>query len=216
MHQEDENAAEEASSDTSNPLLNSDEDAAPLGSSSTSCDSRPTNAYNGASLISKISFIWPGSLLRMGMLRPLEEKDLPSLAQEEESGYNRVMFEEIWRKEIARVESINSRFRQGDSRKRFRPNLGRALIIEFLKSTWIVQPMIFVRAIGKISMSIVLGSLIQGFVEDSKDGYFWAFLFTLSSAVMTLGYPYEGFIFQRKGMQLRCGAVSAIFSKTLR
>ena len=67
------------------------------------------------------------------MLKPLEEKDLPSLAKEEESRYNRTALEKIWQDEVERVESLKEKLPNG-SRKRAnsRPSLQRALILDFL------------------------------------------------------------------------------------
>jgi hypothetical protein len=151
------------------------------------------------------------------MLKPLEEKDLPSLAKEEESRYNRTALEKIWQDEVERVESLKEKLPNG-SRKRAnsRPSLQRALIVDFLKSTWIIHPFMFARAVAKIAMSVALGFLIQGFMDNSRDGYLWAAVFSLSNVVLLLEYHYVHFINQRKGMQFRIAAISSIFSKSLR
>ena len=215
MHKQEENAALEDFEIKSE--LKSDVESVPSSSNSGSHSSRPSNAFVDASFISKICFTWPEQLLKKGMLKPLEEKDLPSLAKEEESRYNRTALEKIWQDEVERVESLKEKLPNG-SRKRAnsRPSLQRALIVDFLKSTWIIHPFMFARAVAEIAMSVALGFLIQGFMDNSRDGYLWAAVFSLSNVVLLLEYHYVHFINQRKGMQFRIAAISSIFSKSLR
>jgi hypothetical protein len=61
------------------------------------------------------------------MKQPLTEDDLPDISQEESSKYNLVWFEHIWKK---------SQQQQETAIQKGHPNLHRALVRDFLKSSW--------------------------------------------------------------------------------
>ena len=194
-----------------------DESSDPLSSSSHPSFSRPPNPYPESSFLSKMFFIWPQQLLKEGSLKPIEEKDLPTIMKKEESRHNREIFETIWQNEIDRVESAKKRLPEGSKkRENLRPSLGRALTIDFLKSTWIIQPCMFASSCARVSMSVALGYLIQTFIDKSKDGYYWAIVVIVSNAIVLFEHHHVFFITWRKGMQYRIGAVSSVFSKSLR
>jgi hypothetical protein len=60
------------------------------------------------------------------MKQPLTEDDLPDISQEESSKYNLVWFEQIWKKSQQQQTAIPKKH----------PSLHRALIRDFLKSSW--------------------------------------------------------------------------------
>lgn len=181
-------------------------------------NSRPNDPFTDASFFSKLCFTWPESLLKKGMMKPLEDKDLPNLAMEDQSGHNRKIFERIWQNEVDRVESLKRQLPKGSKKRaHLRPSLQRALIVDFFKSNWIIQPCMVARETAKITMSIALGKLIDSFASvDSNDGYIWATVFTVCSAIVLFEFHYVFFLNYRKGMQLRIGAISSIVAKSLR
>jgi len=137
----------------------------------------------------------------------------------EESDYNREYFEKLWKEEIRRVESLKSKFCIGFRTKPSsipRPSLQRAVIKDFFRSTWLVQPLMFASSVARIVMSIALGFLIQSFMEKSKDGYIWASILVICNAVVLFEHHHVFFITTRKAMQFRIGAVASIFAKSLR
>lgn len=189
----------------------------PSNSSRGSRVTRPPNNYIGASFLSKMFFMWPSKLLKEGMVRTIEENDLPSVRLEEESRHNREVFEKIWRDEVDRVETLKRNYPVGSKkRESLRPSLQRALFIDFLKSVWIVQPCMLASSTARIMMSLALGLLIQSFIERSKEGYIWAGVVVVCNAVVLFEHHHVFFITWRKGMQYRIGAVASVFSKSLR
>jgi len=184
---------------------------------SDSRSSRPDNPYINASILSKLFFTWPYPLLKEGMLHPIEEKDLPSIMTEEESSHNRVRFEQLWQDEIDRVEALKKKLPE-NSKKRasLRPSLHRALTVDFFRNTWLVQPLMFASSAARIGMSVALGYLIQSFIDKTSDGYMWAGVLVACNTVVLFEHHHVFFITWRAGMQMRIGAVAAIFSKTLR
>ena len=135
----------------------------------------------------------------------------------EESKHNRKIFEQIWNDELDRVNRLKSQLPL-DSKKResLRPSLQRALIVDFFRTTWIVQPLMFASSSARIIMSVALGFLIQSFIDKSGDGYWWAGVLIFCNAVVLFEHHHVFFITWRKGMQLRIGAVASIFAKSLR
>jgi len=135
----------------------------------------------------------------------------------EQSKHNRERFEQIWKNETDRVERLKSQLPL-DSKKRalLRPSLQRALIIDFFRTTWIVQPYMFASSAARITMSVALGFLIQSFIDKTGDGYWWAGVLIFCNAVVLFEHHHVFFITWRKGMQLRIGAVASIFGKSLR
>jgi hypothetical protein len=203
-----------------NPLLKPEdgESVPPSGSScSSSHITRPSNTYEGSSFLSKMFFIWPEKLLKEGVVKTIEEKDLPNVMQQEESRHNREAFEKIWRDEVDRVEALKKKYPEGSTKRAsLRPSLQRAMLIDFLKRTWIVQPCMMASSTARIAMSLALGFLIQSFIDRSKEGYIWAAVVVLCNAVVLFEHHHVFFITWRQGMQYRIGAVASVFSKSLR
>jgi len=179
--------------------------------------SRPRNTYTDASWMSKMFFAWPQKLLENGMRSTIEEWDLPSLMDEETSARNREIFESIWKDEIDRVEAIKARLPlHSKNRQTLRPSLRRAVIKEFFRSTWIVQPLMCAASAARIVMAVALGNLIQSFIDKSKEGYFWAGVLVFCNTVVLFEHHHVFFITWRKGMQFRIAAIASIFAKSLR
>lgn len=168
---------------------------------------RRENTYSRASFLSKLLFIWPYELLKEGMLKPLDEQDLHDIMKEESSSYNREWFEKLWQDEKRRVEG---------KQLYTKPSLHWALTKDFFKSTWIIQPLMFASSAARIGMSVALGYLIQSFGNKSNEGYIWAGVIVVCNAIVLFEHHHVFFLTWRKGMQMRIGAVSSIFAKSLR
>lgn len=180
-------------------------------------DCRPQNNFEHSGWISKLFFTWPQDLLAKGILETIEEKDLPSLMKSESSDERRVAFEKLWKEEIQRIEDLKEKLPpNSQERAKLRPKLYRALIKDFFKRTWIVQPLMALSSAARIAMSLALGYLIQSFIDKSKDGYYWAAILVFCNAIVLFEHHHVFFITWRYGMQARIGAVAAIFSKSLR
>lgn len=176
---------------------------------------RSENPYLNASLLSKFFFRWPYSMLQVGIQRTLEEIDLPNIMEQESSSYNRNHFEKIWEDELKRVEKYKC---TNKKKKKIKPSLHRALLVDFFKTTWMIQPMMFCSSVARIVMSLALGNLTQAFI-DSDDGakeYLWAGVLVVCNFVVLMEHHHVFFITSRKGMNMRTAAVAAIFSKSLR
>ncbi len=173
---------------------------------------RPPNPLSQASLLSKSFFMWPYSLLKVGMERSLEEHDLPHIMEQESSVHNRNLFEKVWNDELERVEKYNS-----TNKRHIQPSLYRALMTDFFKTTWIIQPIVLLSSIARMVMSVALGNLTQAFItRNGLDGYLWAGILVLCNFIVLMEHHFVFFIISRKGMNMRTAAVAAIFSKSLR
>ncbi len=178
---------------------------------------RPENTFKDASFISKLFFMWPYKILQQGMERTITEMDLPDVLDTESSKQNRIHFEKLWNDEVHRINTLKDKYPLHSSKRmKLQPSLLRALIIDFFKSTIIIQPLMFASSTARIVMSVALGYLIQSFVDKTNDGYIWAGVLIASNAVVLFEHHHVFLITWRKGMQYRIGAVAAIFAKTLR
>jgi len=166
---------------------------------------RSANPLATASFLSKMCFMWPYDLIKEGMVKPIEESDLHDIMQEEKSSHNRECFEKLWQDEIQRAKKWKRK-----------PSLHWALAKDFFKSTWIIQPLMCASSAARIIMSLALGYLIQSFNDKSNDGYLWAAIIVLCDAIRLFEHHQVFFMTWRKGMQIRIGAVSSIFAKSLR
>jgi len=106
-------------------------------------ESRSPNLLENASFLSRAVFHWPYSLLQLGLQQPLEEKDLPEIMDVDSSQYNANHFDKIWKKE----QELNPE----------KPSLHRAIIWDYLRSIWYIQPFIGLAALAKIVQAVVLG-----------------------------------------------------------
>jgi ATP-binding cassette subfamily C (CFTR/MRP) protein 4 len=179
------------------------DDAMKNGDASTTTEvSRPVNLLEQASFFSRMFFFWPYPLLKLGLKRPLEEEDLPDILKADSSNRNKNRFDQIWDEEK----------RQNPKE----PSLHRAIIKDFLKSIWFVQPIMMLAMTAKIIQALALGLLIESFETGSRDGYKWAGVLVGTGLVILFQHHHIFFITWRKGMQYRISAVASIYAKSLR
>jgi ATP-binding cassette subfamily C (CFTR/MRP) protein 4 len=174
---------------------------------------RKPDPYTQANCLSRLFFHWPYALLHLGMQQTIQEQDLPEISQDDSSQHNLLWFEQIWNQELIRVQTLE---KEKKTNTRFRPSLLRAVVLSYLKSTWVIQPLLFVSVIARILQAFSLGYLIQNMAEKSSAGYIWATVLALCNCFLFFGHHHVLFITYRKGMQLRSAAIAAIFSKSLR
>eukprot|EP00550_Attheya_septentrionalis_P002538 CAMPEP_0198285332 /NCGR_PEP_ID=MMETSP1449-20131203/4662_1 /TAXON_ID=420275 /ORGANISM="Attheya septentrionalis, Strain CCMP2084" /LENGTH=1282 /DNA_ID=CAMNT_0043982737 /DNA_START=271 /DNA_END=4119 /DNA_ORIENTATION=+ len=155
--------------------------------------------------------------MKIGLKRPIRDVDLPENAPTESSEVNLKMMDRMWSNEQSRVAQINER-RKLTNKPPVRPSLHRAILLDFLRSVWYVQPLMGVGVVAKVVQSVALGLLIETFDvnSNSRDGYVWAAVLVLCGAVIFMEHHHSFFFTWRKGMQLRIGCVASIYSKSLR
>jgi ATP-binding cassette subfamily C (CFTR/MRP) protein 4 len=179
------------------------DDAKKNGDASTPDEfSRPVNLMEQASFFSRVMFTWPYPLLKLGLVRPLEEEDLPDILHVDTSNRNKNCFDRIWNEEKRRNPK--------------KPSLHEAIIRDYLKSIWIVHPAMMVAATAKIVQALALGLLIESFETRNSEGYKWAAVLVFAGLVILFEHHHVFFITWRKGMQYRIAAVASIYSKSLR
>lgn len=175
---------------------------------------RPQNALssNNVGFFSRMSFTWIYPILELGSQRPLEEMDLPEVCNLESSAFNRAHIEDIWEKE----------------KETKRENLARALLVEYLRSTWTVQLLALVNMFARIAQAWGLGMLMEQFGRlggekkvssdeiDTKKGHFYAGFLVITGLIAFPTKQQQFFLAYRKGLQMRIGLVAAIYQKALR
>mmetsp|Transcript_6011 Transcript_6011/g.12890 ORF Transcript_6011/g.12890 Transcript_6011/m.12890 type:complete len:1360 (-) Transcript_6011:38-4117(-) len=196
--------------------VSADDPPTTLQSDSGNVIDRPPNAYSRASCFSRMFFQWPYELMSVGMKRPIVESDLPEVDPAEESGNNLKMIERMWENEKRRVAQINAR--NPNKKGPVRPSLHRAIFLDFLRSQWLAQFLMFFATVSKVVQSVSFGLLIDTFGDESlsQDGYLWASLIVVCGLVQLFEHHHVFFMTWRKGMQLRIACVAAIYSKSLR
>jgi ATP-binding cassette subfamily C (CFTR/MRP) protein 4 len=163
---------------------------------------RPENPYLAASFISRLCFLWPYPLLKLGMERPLEESDLAEVLEVDSSVYNRDYFNRMWENELRKHPK--------------KPSLHRAILRDFFGSIWYVQPMLLLVCVARVVQAVVLGLLIDSFEGENDKGYLWAAIIVACGVVILFEHHQVFYITWRKGMQLRAACVAAIHEKSLR
>lgn len=163
---------------------------------------RKPNPLKQASLLSRLFFIWPYPLLKLGMERPLEESDLPEILDSDRSSVNRKYLDRLWQEE---------KLRHGKN-----ASLHRAILRDFFSSLWFIQPLLLATVVAKVVQAVALGELLQSLQGGGREGYWWAGLLVLCGAVILFEHHHVFMFTWHKGMQLRIAAVASIYDKSLR
>lgn len=130
---------------------------------SSSKPKNPPNMLANAPWWSKLIFYWPYPLLKLGMERPLVETDVPDILEADSSRYNREYLTGLWKREQDRCS---------DGEK---PSLHRAILVDFFRSIWYIQPVMALTAVAKIVQAVFLGNLIESFEGGTENnGYAFA------------------------------------------
>eukprot|EP00980_Cylindrotheca_fusiformis_P010610 scaffold2362_cov109-Cylindrotheca_fusiformis.AAC.1 len=174
----------------------------PSAAQPTTENAQPPSLLANASWLQKLTFSWPYSLLKLGLERPLERFDLPQIVDIDSSSYQRDHFERIWEAEKKRCPE--------------KPNLHRAMLVDYFKSTWYVQPLYLLNSTATIVQAVALGYLIESFETGSNTGYRWAAVLVVCGLLLLFQHHHAFFITWRKGMQMRISCVASIYAKSLR
>jgi len=188
---------------TNNANINNNNNASP---------SRPPNPMTNAPFWSRVIFRWPYPLLKLGMERPLVDSDIPEIALVDSSRRNREYLLDLWEKEVQRC--ISKKERTG---KACKPSLHRAILTDFFRSMWHIQPIMGCACTAKIVQAVYLGTLIESFEKrGASGGYSFAAVIVACGFVVLFEHHHVFFITWRKGMQLRLSCVGAIYGKCLK
>jgi ATP-binding cassette subfamily C (CFTR/MRP) protein 4 len=153
---------------------------------------RPANMLANASWWSRLVFYWPYPLLKLGLERPLVETDVPDILRIDSSRYNREYISDLWDREQERCLQLKNHRNNSSSsnnntdgkselvpddlqsQRHERPSLHRAILMDFFRSIWYIQPVMCITAVAKIVQAIFLGSLIESFDDGAENGYTYA------------------------------------------
>ena len=159
--------------------------------SSTVQDPRPPHPYANASLVSKLFFSWPYSLMgkKTASCRVIQESDLPDVLDSDSSEANLRKFHALWEQEKARASEVYGKTARNCSAFEAMPNsaspsLVRAIKNDFLSTMWFVQLSMFVNAVGKLVQALSLGCLLQSLESRNGAGYFFTGSLVLSGFVV--------------------------------
>lgn len=174
---------------------------------------RPANAFATASLFSKLFFIWPYPLLRLGMRQTLTDADLPAGLPNDSSAHSLRYFQRLWEREQMEAQQHPQHRRRGHPQK---PSLRRALARDYFLSVWYAQPLMALAAAAKVCQAVTLGKLIEFFEGNNDRGYLYAGLLVVCGAIILFEHHHLFYLTWRKGMQLRIACVAAIYDKSVR
>lgn len=142
-------------------------------------EDHPLNPLDNASLLSRIYFTWASPLVQLGKQRPLEDSDLPALANIDSSEYQAQHLQRIRREE-------GQHFRVTNKNERF-PRLARALFRDYWRRTRRARWVLAVHMASRLVQAVALGRLLH-FLDQSDDaksveGYQWAALLVLCGLI---------------------------------
>ena len=155
--------------------------------------SRPDALLKNQSIFSRLTYSWPNPLLSVGKQKVLEEIDLPDLCEEDTSAFN-----------LSLMERLSNGY--GKSKK---GNLHKAIVLDFIKSVWFIQPQYALESAAKIVQAIALGKLIDTFRNqdgdevNSEEGFIWAAVLVCCGMVLLVTHHQIFFFGWRRGMQYR-------------
>lgn len=112
------------------------------------------------------------------------------------------------------------------------PSLHRALVKDFLWSTWYCQPCMFASSTARLVQALALGYLLQTFESSESEsdlgtggssgsnggsnGYLWVGVLVSSGLIVLMEHHHVFFWTWRRGMQYRISCIAAIYDKSLR
>ena len=98
---------------------------------------RPAPLLEGVSLLSNITYSWAEPLLELGKSKILAEEDLAELSGQDKSAFNLDFMQNLY----------NESKKNGKNTKNY---LHRALVLDFIKSVWFIQPQYVIESAAKI------------------------------------------------------------------
>ena len=170
---------DEGNTDRPEPPTDADDAAKSLAcphSTPMTKSAHPPNPLEQASIWSRIFFLWAYPLVRLGKIRPLEDNDLPTLADVDSSDFQANHIQQIWKEEKEKAHDA------------LRPtSLARALFRDYWRRTrrarWILAGNMVSRLVQTIALGRILRLLDKGDTADSTMGYAWAALLVVCGFV---------------------------------
>ena len=176
-------------------------------------EDRPPHPFVHASPLSKLLFIWPYSLMNKthpdGTKHTIQETDLPDVLPDDSSKLNLEGFQDMWNEEKARAAKAMERYEHQNRNRKSKkpldvprsayPSLRRALVRDFLKTLWFVQPIMGLAAVCKMAQAVALGYLLQSFEEENGNGYLWAGVMVGTGFVVLMEHHHVFFWTWRRG-----------------
>jgi ATP-binding cassette subfamily C (CFTR/MRP) protein 4 len=149
------------------------------------------------------------------------ESDLPDCLNADSSEENFNRFHDMWEAEKCRAAKVMEmhmkKMKKSPIPRAAYPSLHRALVHDFMKTLWFVQPFMFASSTARLVQAIALGYLLQSFESTSSSGgYLWAGILVLSGFVVLMEHHHVFFWTWRRGMQYRISSIAAIYDKSLR
>lgn len=164
---------------------------------------RPKHPLQTASWLSRVLFLWPYPLLKLGVQRPLQDCDLADTLYADSSKMRKEYFIQLWEDEKRRHPH--------------KPDLRRAIFWDFIRSTWFVQPCMMLNVISKIVQAVALGRLVESMEDDSDEsGFVWATVIVACALVILFEHHHVFFYTWRHGMRVRISCIATIHDKALR
>eukprot|EP00536_Pseudo-nitzschia_multiseries_P014610 jgi/Psemu1/215290/e_gw1.735.14.1 len=167
---------------------------------------------------SRVIFMWPYPLLKLGMERTLVDSDVPEIDPVDSSCINRRYLMNLWDAEQRHNSDSCGKTQPTKTTQPQppKPSLHRALLRDFFRSMWYIQPAMGIASAAKIVQAVYLGTLIESFEQGAMGGYKFAAVIVACGVVGLLEYHHRYLLTWRKGMQLRVSCVSAIYGKCLK
>lgn len=172
------------------------------------------NPYDNANLVDYLVFGWPRTIIKLGSMRPLEQKDLPDVSRDDDVRKLGRNLTYHWQRELDACVNTGSG----------RPSLTRALFRAHGPSNWFVGLILCCESALRIYQAQILGRLIN-FLLTPKDealegvynnGYFLSFLLILLGASVAFMHHHAFFHAWRLGMQLRGALTTVIYDKAIK
>ena len=160
--------------------------------------------FQKASILSKLFFIWPKTLMEKKGT-PISEATLPDVIEADTSTFNLQDFQEIWNSELERAgEAMKQYHLDGKATRRFPPkeaypNLPRAIVKHFICQHWYIQPCFFISSVCKLVQAYALGCLLQSIERRDGNSFRWAGLLSLSGIIAIVSLHHAFFFAWHKG-----------------
>ncbi|CAJ1950915.1 unnamed protein product [Sphenostylis stenocarpa] len=161
-----------------------------------------------ATLLSKLTFSWVNSLLRLGYSKPLAVEDIPSLLPEDEANLAYRDFMHAW-------ESVVRESSNNNNKNLVLWSVART----FSKENLLLAFYALVRSICMIISPLILYSFVNysnSAEADLKEGFSILGFMILSKVVESLCQRHYGFGSRRSGMKIRSALMVAVYQKLLK
>uniref|UniRef100_A0A0C9RL63 TSA: Wollemia nobilis Ref_Wollemi_Transcript_12757_5054 transcribed RNA sequence n=1 Tax=Wollemia nobilis TaxID=56998 RepID=A0A0C9RL63_9CONI len=169
-------------------------------------DETKVTPLNKAGILSRMTFRWIDSLLRLGYSKTLELKDIPHLVPEDEARTAEQAFAEAW--ELQKKHDPLSR-----------PTIFRTLSKCYWKDMVVTGIFAFLRSVAMISGPLFLRSFVQyagGKRSFKYEGFILVGGLCVVKIIESLSQRHWYFNSKRVGMKMRSALMAALYQKQLR